>query len=171
MTNNKRILTKGVHISFSEAACKNEIEFIIFGGVAVRYYNCRDIDDVGDLDLMINPTRDNAERVDKLLQALHLNHRTWTVDDIVKPDKLKIINIKKTFDVEIFAFPTEEIDFNALIKQSKIELIENAEVKVISKLHLINVTRIALEKEKAELQRQQDKIVKLSKDLSCLEAV
>jgi hypothetical protein len=44
-------------------------------------------------------------------------------------------------------------------------------VKVISKLHLINIIRFALEKEEAELKRQEAKIEKLSKDLYCLEAV
>jgi len=151
--------------SFICKACEHKIEFLIVGGTAVAYYGCRNYDKVNDLDLMINPTQNNAERIINLLNSQGLKCN-WTVDDVIMPNKH--IPLKSFFDLDILT-PPNQIDFNTLIMRSEDSFIESCRVKIISLNDLILIDKIALEKERAELEKQEEKIEQLLSDLSCLE--
>jgi hypothetical protein len=66
-----RLITFHLNEYLVGAFLDNGVDFLIVGGLAVAFYGCRDNNDVGDLDLLLKPSEENARRsIDVLKKPL-----------------------------------------------------------------------------------------------------
>jgi hypothetical protein len=66
------ILTNGGNCEFIRRLNANEIMFVIVGGAALAAHGCREWEEVDDLDIVIEPTTGNAEKLIDVLVACHI---------------------------------------------------------------------------------------------------
>jgi len=71
----------GPNQEFVEALLNSDTRFFIRGGVAVNYYDATR--EVGDLDLLIEPSRETAEKVRDVFSRFA--QPLFTVDDLARP--------------------------------------------------------------------------------------
>jgi hypothetical protein len=53
------------------------VEFLVIGGLAVRYYGCREWHQVDDLDLLLNPNEEKSRRFEQSLNDLRIILSDW----------------------------------------------------------------------------------------------
>lgn len=139
------------------------VEFLVVGGLAVVFHNCRDPLKVDDLDLLLNPCPENAERFIRVLSALERDPLP-TVAQVARPNLQIPIKTIPLFNVDILT-PPDDIDFGELSGRSESALLQgDIPVRVISRRDLIALKRIAIQKLSKEKQKHED-------DLRYLEAV
>ena len=66
------ILCKAENAKLIEYFCEANVEFLIVGGAAMAAYGCRDAVDVDDLDLLVSPTLENAQKIFSALSAAQI---------------------------------------------------------------------------------------------------
>jgi hypothetical protein len=140
---------------FVSALIKHQVDFLIVGGMAVKAYRCRDV--VEDLDLMLNPSDANVQRLLHALHDLGLNV-PWPAKRLSKPNVQ--IPLKRDFNLDVLT-PPDGIDYKSLKQRSETACINNIPVYVVSRTDLIELKRIAL-------TRVQNEVAKHQRDLECL---
>lgn len=143
--------------AFMQALIHHQVDFMLVGGLAVKFYRCRDV--VDDLDLMLNPSEANVQRFFHALRDLKLNVRCST-EEVSKPNVQ--IALKIDFNLDVLT-PPAGIDYDSLKQRSSTTPINNIPVHVVSRKDLIELKRIAL-------TRQESDIAKHQRDLQCLSA-
>jgi DNA repair exonuclease SbcCD nuclease subunit len=139
---------------FMQALINNGVDFLIVGGMAVKFYRCRDV--VDDLNVMLNPTDANVQRFFHALHVSKLNvpSSTKTVS------KLNVqIPLKLDLNLDVFT-PPDGIDYESLKQRSSATRINNIPVHVVSRKDLIELKRIALTREENEIAKHQREIAK-----------
>ncbi len=115
------------HLNFLKALLDNGVRFLIIGGQAAIYYGVRR--NTGDLDILIEPTRENGLRLLKAFEEMHL-----TVENI-KPEEFEhqlFLGLGFEPDaVDIISF-TPGIDFNSSFKQANIIEDSTLTLRIIS---------------------------------------
>jgi hypothetical protein len=116
------------------------VAFLIVGGVAVAAHGCRDIADVDDLDLLVEPTVKNGQR---LLAALAVAQvpTCITADAIARPALQ--IPIKTHYYAELLT-PRNGFDFAAMASRSVPVLFGDLAVNVVSMTDLIRMKEDAI---------------------------
>lgn len=154
-----QLLTFGRNGDFIRALVDHRVDFLVVGGLAVVFHGCRDEMSVDDLDLMLNPSKDNAENFIACLANLGLSV-TWSTQDFSKPNVQ--LPIKRDFYLDILT-PPANIEYEMLIRHALDAGLNKIPIKVVSREDLIALKRIAV-------KRQESEIVKHRSDLQCLEA-
>ena len=109
-----------------EALSKFKVEFIIIGGVAVHFHNsARNFD---DLDILINPTISNANKLKAVLTEIGLNVQ-HKAEDIAKP-KVQI-PLKNIHYADIVT-PNEEVQFEEYLSRANRGVINGVKVMIAS---------------------------------------
>jgi hypothetical protein len=78
-------LTKDLR-EFVECLRANEVEFLIVGALAVSWHGFPRFS--GDIDIFVNPNRDNAERVIAALKQFGFASIGMTMDDLIAEDRI-----------------------------------------------------------------------------------
>jgi hypothetical protein len=135
----------------------------VVGGLAVVFYRCRDPLKVDDLDLLLNPSLENAGRFIEYCWPRDLIPRP-TVAQVARPNLQIPIKYIPVFYLDILT-PREDIGFDELSGRSESALLQGTiPVRVISRRDLIALKRIAIQNFSNDKQKHED-------DLRCLEAV
>jgi hypothetical protein len=126
--------------------------FIVVGSLAVHYHVPER--QAADLDILIEPSADTAEKVIAVLSSCPLIHHTITVEQLLRPKRIQI-PAKVYFNADILT-PGESIDFDyhwrlahdarvgtALVKVAAIEtlmflLSQSSELKHAQDIELLN---------------------------------
>lgn len=146
------------HFNFLKTLIDNGVKFLIVGGQAAIYYGVRR--GTGDLDLLVEPTSKNGEKILHTFRQLNLQ-----VDEIsakefeqplflglgLEPDAVDIITI------------TPGIDFQSAYERSKEILDLNLKIKVIGLQDLIKV--------KESLNRSEEKGILDKYDIAVLKKI
>ena len=77
----ENLICTGTNQEVVEALVQNGVEFVVVDGLAVSWHCANRVAD--DMDLLVNPTRSNSERLSGALNALHLNG--FTNDSFARP--------------------------------------------------------------------------------------
>ncbi len=120
------------HIDFIKALHRHHVNFIIIGGQAAIYHGVRR--GTGDLDILIEPTRNNGE---KLLKAFH--HLDLQVDDL-KPEEFEnelFLGLGFEPDAVDLMTYTPGINFNESYQRATIIYDEGVPIRIISLEDLI----------------------------------
>ncbi|MBA3580979.1 MAG: hypothetical protein H0W44_00855 [Gammaproteobacteria bacterium] len=155
------LVIRGDNQQFLETAIRNGVDFIVIGSVAAAYYKCRELDEINDLDLLINPTKENGEKVIRTLSNMHISVK-WQSSELEKPAKQ--IPIKCNFcNVDILT-PKNNQDYKSMKNESNISYIGNSKVDILSLVDLIKIKEETLNEITSEAEKHE-------KDLLCLKAV
>jgi hypothetical protein len=71
---------------FVKLLISHGVEFIVVGGHAVAFHGHPRF--TGDIDFLLRPTHDNAERVMETLKAFGFTGLALTIDDLKQPEKV-----------------------------------------------------------------------------------
>lgn len=115
------------HWNFLKTLIEHGVKFLIVGGQAAIYYGVRR--GTGDLDLLIEPTRHNGEKILSAFNQLNLQ-----VDEI-KPEEFEqplFLGLGFEPDAVDLLTTTPGIDFNAAYERAKEILDTNIKIKIIS---------------------------------------
>lgn len=144
--------------NFVEALWLKRVEFLVHGGAAVRHYGCRDSTDVRDLDLLVNPSKENARRILETFSMLILNHRCIEQDFTTRENRIPVLG---HYCIDLFT-PKADIEFSALYERGVPGRIKGRDCRVISKSDLTEMKRSAVKWYEEKLERHR-------RDLQCLE--
>jgi hypothetical protein len=154
--------TFGGNADFARTLTKAQVEFLVVGGLAVVFHNCRDPLKVDDLDLLLNPSPENAERFIECCWPRDLMPLP-TVAQVAKPNLQIPLKIIPLFNLDILT-PPQHIDFGELSDRSESALLQgNIPVRVISRRDLIMLKQIAIQNLSKDKQKHEN-------DLRYLEA-
>ncbi len=141
------------------ALFKKNVQFVVIGGLAVRFYNPNRI--VGDIDILVRSTPNNIERLKRALSSLKLP--TNRVRDLAQPNK--ICNISGKYDVSLFS-SSSDIDYLVIRKQTVRGYLFDIPVKLPQKNMLLKLLNDGLKAN--EHTGNESKLNKLRKDIQFL---
>jgi len=146
------------HLNFLKTLIENGVKFLIVGGQAAIYYGVRR--GTGDLDLLIEPTSQNGE---KILNAFH--QLNLQVDEI-KPKEFEqslFLGLGFEPDAVDILTTTPGIDFKSAFERAEEIQDVNIKVKIISIEDLI--------KTKESLNRGEEKGILDKYDVAVLKRI
>ena len=109
------------HIRFLKTLIKFDVTFLIIGGHAAIYYGVRRT--TSDLDILIQPTKANGEKIIASLKSLKLDVPEILPSEFetnlilsfgVEPDAVDILNFTPGVDFEVVYKNTVLVDFSGL---------------------------------------------------------
>lgn len=137
---------------------KGGVDFVVVGSSALAYYGLREITDVGDLDLLVNDTKENAERVLSVLSAAGVPVNA-TTDQLARPRAQIKLKGGTQYWADILT-STEEIPFDQVLTDAVIVIKDGLTLKVASIAYLRCMKEITLRdggeevaKHEADLER------------------
>lgn len=117
---------------------EKEVRFIVVGGLAVHYYAQERI--VRDLDLLVEQTQDNAQRLFSALAAEHLTPH-FSMDLISEPtDRPQQLPLKDIHYADLLT-PGKAIDFETEWDRANIAQIHSHHVRIASRDLLLAMKR------------------------------
>jgi predicted nucleotidyltransferase len=135
------------------------VAFVLVGGGAVAAYGCRDELHLPELDILIDPAIENAQRVIGVLSAAGM--QLWIgAADLAGPKKQLPVK-QLLFDMDILT-PGADESFPAILERSGHVMVGDVDVRVIARDDLISMKRVAANKPEPESEKHK-------RDLECLE--
>jgi hypothetical protein len=152
------ILTKAENAKFVEHFCEADVEFLIVGGTALAVHDCRGAADVDDLDILISPTIENAQRTYSALTAAQ-------VTLCARPESLTKLAIQIPIKncqywAEVLT-PRKGFDFEEMLRSSLPISFRSRTLYIASRNDLLKMKEDAV----SEVSRV---LAKHEKDLACL---
>jgi len=131
---------------------ENEVDFILVGGLAVSWYcSSRQAD---DMDILVNPTKENSIKVKNALAALNIN--SFSKDAF---SKLGVqAPIKRHYYADIITPSSNGPTFEELIIDSVMGNIFHIPIRIPSITNLIKLKQIAIAREKEVLSKHEEDI-------------
>jgi hypothetical protein len=134
-----------------------DVEFILVGGLAVSWYcSSRQAD---DMDILVNPTKENSEKITNALGSLRLNG--FASDSFARPGLHA--PIKNIYYCDIITPGRSGLTFEYLMKGSIMGKLFNIPVNIPSVENLIKMKESAVASAEKELNKHQQDIVLLRK--------
>lgn len=125
---------------------ENGVEYLLIGGFAVGIHGFPRL--TGDIDFWIKPSKENSEKVVKVIEAFGLNFMKLKSDDFIKEDQVFQFGVPP-HRIDLMT-SIERINFDDAYKE-KIQIEHDGlKVNVISKKHLIE-NKIATGRNKDKL--------------------
>lgn len=118
------------NVALLRALNEHDVEYLVVGGQAVSYYYPQRA--VGDLDLLVNATLKNSEKVRSALISLGMNDFEHT--KLTKP-KVQIL-LKERHDADIIT-PEDGFDFSAAFSRAVQAEIDGVPISIPSVVDLI----------------------------------
>lgn len=149
-----------------------QVEFLVVGGLAVVFHKCRDPQKVDDLDLLLNPSVENAERFVNVLSSPNLKklynleelQPLPSVPQLARPNLDIPLKFDQMFCMDVLT-PPEEVNFSELFSRSEYALLNGSiPVRVISRSDLVEMKQRAVRMLTEDKKNHED-------DLRCLEIV
>jgi predicted nucleotidyltransferase len=138
----------------------NGVSFMLVGGGAVAAYGCRDDLHLPELDILIDPAIENAERVIGVLSATGM--RLWiSAADLAGPKKQLPVK-QLLFDIDILT-PAADESFPAILERSGHVTVGDLEIRIISRDDLIAMKRVAANKPEPESEKHKRDLERLER--------
>ena len=137
-----RMEIEGFYKEVLEQLIKNEVEFLLVGGLAVGFHGYARF--TGDMDLWLKPSNDNLERLGNALGDL--NYSKKIVDDIIEsrpidhPTPIRIFSEDDKFKVDLMtSIFYEPLTFEKCYERAKVQKLESFNLPIISLKDLIEI--------------------------------
>jgi hypothetical protein len=137
------------------------VSFLLVGGAAVAFYGCREQTHLSELDILIDPTLKNAERVIAVLSSVGM--QIWIKAEELAGPKKQLPVKQLLFDMDILT-PASDENFSAMLARSADGTINGGAVRVIARDDLIAMKRIAAADPNTDVEKHK-------RDLNCLTRV
>jgi predicted nucleotidyltransferase len=144
------------HIKFLKAIVKHHVKFLIIGGHAAIYHGVNR--NTGDLDILIEPTKQNGERLLVALKSIKLEIPKIDAKEFEKPLVLAFGLEPDAVDILNF---TPGLEFEEVYSNSIDYTYESVKVKIID-IHDLIANKSALNRkgDKALLDKYDTKVLK-----------
>lgn len=149
------LLCEGSNKEIVNAFSSFGVEFILVGGLAVSWY-CSSRQ-ANDMDVLVNPTKENSEKVINVLGSFGLNG--FVSDSFAKPGVHA--SIKEFHYADIITPARGSLTFEELMKDSIMGMLFNIAVHIPSIENLIKLKESAVASTEKELSKHQQDIVLL----------
>ena len=151
-------------ISILIALNEKQVSFLIVGGAAVSFHGCREVHDIDDLDLLIDPTVENATKlVNVVTEIARCAGRPFT--EIIDPANLTKPKVQFPFKFapfySEFLTPTSHMEFDQLMSRAHLTNVGFCNV------HIVAISDIVAMKVET-VRDSQNSLEKHSNDLECL---
>ncbi|MFA5010614.1 MAG: nucleotidyltransferase [Ignavibacteria bacterium] len=114
---------------------ENKVEYMLIGGYAVSFYGYPRF--TGDIDIWINNTKRNAEKVLKSMSEFGIPVKKIKIEDLTSNEPMNGLYFgKEPFRIDIIT-ALEELSFKESYKSLKKIKVNKVTIKVISKTDLI----------------------------------
>ena len=120
----RQLFSCGANLEFVAALCKGAVRFIVVGGLAVQYWVPGR--EANDLDLLVETTLENCDRLIGVLWSLSLTPQFTAAD--LKSATPKQIPIKQYYYLDILT-PGDQIDFTREWERAPSGLLGRTEVR------------------------------------------
>lgn len=131
---------------------KNNVEFVLIGGLAVAWY-CPDRQ-ADDMDLLVNCTEQNSIKVSKALASILSSPPSENA--FAKPDVK--IRINHYYYADVMTQAGGGLSYQELLKTSEPANLFNIPISVPSKDSLIILKKHTIEREKGDIQKHKNDI-------------
>jgi predicted nucleotidyltransferase len=152
------LLGKAANRDLVDSLLQARVAFVVVGGTALATYNLREPLEVDDLDLLISPTRDNAETVAAVLQKFGVS---LSAAALAKP-AVQLSLKSQQFWAEVLT-PVRGVQFEQIRERASLVQVQHLQVPVASvedlrsmKVHAVSELRKSLEKHERDLVRLRD---------------
>lgn len=132
------------------------VEFVLIGGLAVTWY-CADRQ-ADDMDLLVNPTKENAIRIGKALSRL----RYPVIDSRLLCRPGVQVPLKQNHYAELLTPRTEGPSYESVAQHAVLGRVLGVPTLIASARSLIELKRIAVASEEAAMKKHL-------RDIECLE--
>lgn len=134
------------------------VSFLLVGGAAVAFYGCRDDTHLSELDILIDPVIQNAERVMAVLSATGMP--LWIKAEHLAGPKKQLAVKELLFDMDVLT-PAADENFPAMLARSTQGTVNGGAVRVIARDDLIAMKRVAANDAATDVEKHK-------RDLDCL---
>jgi hypothetical protein len=134
------------------------VSLLLVGGAAVAFYGCRNESHLSELDVLIDPTFDNAQRTMAVLLAVGMQPG-FKAEELAGPKKQLPVKWL-LFDLDILT-PAVDESFSALLARSVEGTVNGNSVRVVGRDDLISMKRAAANDTTTDVDKHQ-------RDLDCL---
>lgn len=147
-----------------QALNRTATQYLVVGGYAVLYYGHpnRLVD---DLDIWVNNSKENTEKLIAALQNLQANCEGFSIERFTKPKLIKIDLRASRYEVELFNMvkTAKGISFDEAYSRRNVASQNGEEVGIVSIEHLLEIKRTAA-------KESGDRLHKELKDIGFLES-
>ncbi|HET8760080.1 MAG TPA: hypothetical protein VFN94_03380 [Nitrospiria bacterium] len=127
-------------------------KYLVIGGYAVLYYGYSNRQ-VDDLDIWVNNSQDNAERLISALQTLLQNNEPPSIERLVKPTPLKIDLRNSRYEVELLTM-VKGVSFENAYSDRKVSSQDGENIDIVSIGDLLTIKRIAAQESATRLHKE-----------------
>lgn len=152
------ILSNNGNIELIRSLLQQSARFLIVGGAAVAVHGCRRVHEVADLDVLIDPSTENASRVLNSIPAQYFSTLP-PVTALARPSVQ--LPLKAWHFLMDILTPEQGDDFQRLMDRSVEALLDGLVVRVVGRDDLVSMKEAAVSRLGAELNKHQ-------RDLACL---
>ncbi|MBL1376044.1 hypothetical protein [Zobellella iuensis] len=132
------LICTGANKEIVQAFAASNVEFVVVGGLAVAWYcPSREVD---DMDLLVNPSPANSERIYRALSSFNLNgleRNSFSKAGIQLP-------LKRHHYADIITPPKDGLTFEEIIRDSIEGNLFNIPVRIPSVAHLIALKKYVI---------------------------
>lgn len=164
--------TSEENLRFLQLCQSNRVGFLLIGGAAVAFHRCREEEGFDDIDLMPDPSKENAERLMRVFKLAGVTTDKFTAEDVQQPNtRITLKAPDYTYNLDILT-PWAEWSYSEMEYRSELGRLGPLEVWILSKADLIRTKENVLaflESEAGKLtQKSMEQAEKIRKDLRCL---
>lgn len=131
------------------------VEFVLIGGLAVAWY-CPDRE-ADDMDLLVNPTKENSARVSQALSRLQ--YAVLDTHSFCRPGLQ--VPLKQVHYAELLTPRADGPNYDAVARQAALGKVLGVPVLVASAQSLIELKKLAVASEEASMEKHL-------RDIECL---
>jgi hypothetical protein len=107
---------------------ENQVEYLLTGGYAVGYHG--DPRATGHMDIWVNPTRDNAARIVRVLIAFGFSPATVSAEPFLQPHQVVRMGVPP-LRIELLV-TLSGVDFEACYVRRVVDTVDEVEVQILS---------------------------------------
>lgn len=107
---------------------ENRVEYLLTGGYAVGYHGYPRA--TGDMDIWVNPTRDNAARIVRVLIAFGFSADTVSPEPFLRPHQIVRMGVPP-IRIELLT-TLSGVDFEACYARRVVDTLDEVEVQILS---------------------------------------
>jgi hypothetical protein len=157
----RTMLKHGPNIRLVQELTSAGVKFLIIGGYAVACHGCRNPDEVDDLDLLLEPSAENAQKFVEVIRQIEPGIKLCAHQ--VARRGLHIRMKDRTFYLDVLT-PAKDVDFHAIYDRSDNTTFQDGvRAQVISSNDLMDMKRRTIQQLTEETRKHEN-------DLRCLEA-
>ena len=124
---------------------RHEVEYLVVGGLAVKYYwPQREVD---DLDLLIDPTTENKDRLIRALREMAISRVDYIEERLHNPSTCpQQIPLHDTLNADILTPHIGRFCYSSALPNAVRTMVDDIHVKIISCRDLIDIKKLRSER-------------------------